>query len=218
MNDELGQEALDDAASFASDLYSAEFIVDKKRGSYRGKKVMLYRVRWTGYTEADDTWEPIENLNEALLSDFEESLKQRRPRQQHSPSQEDAPPVTWSSLLTMLGSCPLERLPDCLHPRTSAASQENRLPEQKRVSVDVEGKKLTVNCYVRPSNTVSPSNSLNQKFAEVATFQTENCRQTNVIASAQPENEPERLSCSSRPRWKQAAPCRSPLANVLMNC
>lgn len=218
MNDELGQEALDDAASFASDLYSAEFIVDKKRGSYRGKKVMLYRVRWTGYTEADDTWEPIENLNEALLSDFEESLKQRRPRQQHSPSQEDAPPVTWSSLLTMLGSCPLERLPDCLHPRTSAASQENRLPEQKRVSVDVEGKKLTVNCHVRPSNTVSPSNSLNQKFAEVATFKTENCCQTNVIASAQPENEPERLSCSSRPRWKQAAPCRSPLANVLMNC
>lgn len=218
MNDEFGQEAHDDAASFASDLYSAEFIVDKKRGSYRGKKMMLYRVRWTGYTEADDTWEPIENLNEALLSDFEESLKQRRPRQQHSPSQEDAPPVTWSSLLTMLGSCPLERLPDCLHPRTSAASQENRLPEQKRVSEDLEGKKLTIKCFFRPSNTVSSSNGLNQIFAEVSTPQTQNSRPSSGIASAQPENQTDRLSCTSRPRWKQAAPCRSPLANVLMNC
>ena len=59
MNDGLDADARDEADSYASDLYSAEFIVEKKRGSYRGKKMTLYRVRWTGYTEADDTWEPI---------------------------------------------------------------------------------------------------------------------------------------------------------------
>ena len=43
-------------------VYAAEKIVAKKKS--RGK--MLYKIRWVGYGPADDTWEPFENLSEAL--------------------------------------------------------------------------------------------------------------------------------------------------------
>lgn len=192
----------DDDQADLSDLYSAEFIVDKKRGSYRGKKMTLYRVRWTGYTEADDTWEPIENLNDTLLSEFEELLKQRRPRQQHSPSQEEAPSVTWSHMLAMLGSCPLERLPNCLHPHLPAVVQPSRPPELKsKDTVTGQDKRLTITCFFRPNNHSASSNGLNQQHTAV---------ETNYAPQAQ--------TICSRPRSKKAAPSRSPLANVFMNC
>ena len=50
--------------------FAREQILDKKR-----KK---YLVRWAGFGEADDTWEPIENLGGALkhVQQYEEEQKQ----------------------------------------------------------------------------------------------------------------------------------------------
>jgi hypothetical protein len=206
-----------------SDLYSAEFIVDKKRGTYKGKKMTLYRVRWTGYTEADDTWEPIENLNDALLSDFEESLKQRRPRQQQSPSRDEAPSVTWSHMLAMLGSCPLERLPNCLHPHLPAVAQPSRPPEPKSKDTHAgPGNHLTILHFFRTHN--HSSNGLNQQYSAAETYSAHQAQticppaNSGVAHAAFVQNQPCGLSCASRPRSKKAAPSRSPLANVFMNC
>lgn len=44
----------------ADEIYEIEGIVDHKvhKGNF------LYRVRWKGYTEDDDTWEPPHNFND----------------------------------------------------------------------------------------------------------------------------------------------------------
>jgi hypothetical protein len=206
------------ALDASSDLYSAEFIVDKKRGSYRGKKMILYRVRWTGYTEADDTWEPIENLSDGLLLEFEESIKQHRPRQQASSSQVANPLVTWSDMLQMLGSCPPECLPNCLHPPPPAVSEQ----KVQLLHSDKDQKQRSMKDFFLSQNfciNTAPLNGSNPKSSTSETLL--NTRQdgkaslvTNAAAGAQSD----RHSCEYRPRLKQVAPSRSPLANVLMNC
>ena len=42
---------------------------------------MYYRVRWAGYTAADDTWEPARNLK-ACPSFIEEFLEQKKQLQE----------------------------------------------------------------------------------------------------------------------------------------
>lgn len=43
----------------------------------------LWKIRWHGYTEAEDTWEPRENLiigeqSRQLLEEYEQKLKENR--------------------------------------------------------------------------------------------------------------------------------------------
>ena len=158
-----------------------------------------------------------------MLAEFEESLNQRRPKLQQSSSKENAPAVTWSNMMEILGSCPLERLPNCLHPQPSAAFQPCRLLEPKPVNAGGE-KRLTIRCFFRPSNTSATSNGSNQECAAAVTNSVP-CAQRSCypaasgrVFDATVENESGRLSRANRPRWKQVAPSRSPLANVFMNC
>lgn len=52
----------------ASKLYNVEKIVEKKR--INGK--VLYFVKWEGYSEEDNTWEPASNLKhlKTMINDF----------------------------------------------------------------------------------------------------------------------------------------------------
>lgn len=43
-------------------VMDAEAIVDEKRKD----GVMLYRVNWTGYSSADDTWEPLAHVEQLI--------------------------------------------------------------------------------------------------------------------------------------------------------
>ena len=57
----------DDVASDNNDeeLFSVEKIVDSKIDK---NGVQLYKCRWKGYTAADDTWEPTENVSSTGVS------------------------------------------------------------------------------------------------------------------------------------------------------
>ena len=218
MSDELDQDAQDlDVELPSSDLYSAEFLVDKKRGIYKGKKMNLYRVRWTGYSATDDTWEPIENLNDTLLADFEESLKRRRPKQQSNPPPEDTPLVTWSDLSQILGLCPPEYLPHCLRPapRTKMCIHSDK--GQNQLSI----RSFFASSDVSHQNSASSNRSNQQCVGEESDAASRTQLKARPAATsgniAESPFAAECSRCSRRPRLKQAAPSRSPLANVLMN-
>uniref|UniRef100_A0A182EVQ1 Chromo domain-containing protein n=2 Tax=Onchocerca ochengi TaxID=42157 RepID=A0A182EVQ1_ONCOC len=53
---------LDPESRITGETYAVEKIVGIKIGE-TGEK--LYKVRWKGFSESEDTWEPIENLTDA---------------------------------------------------------------------------------------------------------------------------------------------------------
>jgi hypothetical protein len=60
-------------ASVSDDLYEAEKIVDKM---IRKDGKPEYRIRWMGCNKDQDTWEPLENLPEILLLEYDEVVSQ----------------------------------------------------------------------------------------------------------------------------------------------
>ena len=63
-NDDIAYAALDNNDE---ELFSVEKIVDSKIDK---NGVQLYKCRWKGYTAADDTWEPTENVSSTGVSVF----------------------------------------------------------------------------------------------------------------------------------------------------
>uniref|UniRef100_A0A0N4Z1M1 Chromo domain-containing protein n=1 Tax=Parastrongyloides trichosuri TaxID=131310 RepID=A0A0N4Z1M1_PARTI len=51
-----------------SEEYIVEDIVDKKIGR---KGIIYYKIKWQGYSDRDNTWEPESNLDESLVKRYE---------------------------------------------------------------------------------------------------------------------------------------------------
>ena len=60
--------------------FEVERIVDKAFVTVRGKRVPRYLVKWAGYPDTDNTWEPPSHLRnaQALVQAFEQSRRGRR--------------------------------------------------------------------------------------------------------------------------------------------
>jgi len=68
-----------DASASDDELWEVEKIVDQRFEDEEGNKIdVQYRVRWKGFPPGEDTWEPMENLQESLLE--VEAFKERRKR------------------------------------------------------------------------------------------------------------------------------------------
>ncbi|XP_016656170.1 chromobox protein homolog 1-like [Acyrthosiphon pisum] len=66
-----------DTAVEQEDEYIVEKILDKRVI----KNKVEYFLKWNGYDDTDNTWEPLENLNcKDLIIDFEKNLKQQNDR------------------------------------------------------------------------------------------------------------------------------------------
>jgi Chromo (CHRromatin Organisation MOdifier) domain/Integrase zinc binding domain/Integrase core domain len=65
-----------------NDEYVVERIVDVDRDD---KGHVVYRVRWEGYTEAEDTWEPEANLPDSLVIKYLRGMALGRKRSKRSP-------------------------------------------------------------------------------------------------------------------------------------
>ena len=67
-------------SDFDNDDWYADRIVDDRFDS--NTKERVYRVRWTGFTENEDTWEPASNVTEILQAYL--ATKRRLPRERRA--------------------------------------------------------------------------------------------------------------------------------------
>ena len=60
--------------------FEVEAILDKTFTTVRGKRVPRYLVKWAGYPDSDNTWEPPHHLRNAraLVQAFEQARRGRR--------------------------------------------------------------------------------------------------------------------------------------------
>ena len=59
----------------SEEIYSVESVIAKR--TFGGK--VEYLLKWKGYDDADNTWEPMDNLDcEELIAAFERSLQESR--------------------------------------------------------------------------------------------------------------------------------------------
>lgn len=59
-------------------FYEVDYLVDIKKEKDGTEKV---KVHWKGYSSDDDSWEPVSNLNEALIEDVDALRKDKAKNQ-----------------------------------------------------------------------------------------------------------------------------------------
>ena len=64
-----------DQRSNPTEFFPVEAIRDKRRNIYTGKDE--YYIKWEGWAEKDNTWEPISNIVgcDEMIESFESTLK-----------------------------------------------------------------------------------------------------------------------------------------------
>ena len=62
------------------DVYLVDSIIEERQNARTG--VHEYFVKWEGYSSAENTWEPADNiLNQELIDEFEERKRQQRAKE-----------------------------------------------------------------------------------------------------------------------------------------
>jgi len=73
-----------------SDLEEEEFIVEKILKKRMNKKIVEYFIKWEGFDDSENTWEPARNLNcPEMISDFENKLKKQKNEKDHDKTKEE---------------------------------------------------------------------------------------------------------------------------------
>jgi len=73
-------------AEVGEEEYEVEKCVDKRM--VKGK--VQYLIKWKGFEDTDNTWEPVENLEcEELISEFEEILKKKNGKEKEKEVQKE---------------------------------------------------------------------------------------------------------------------------------
>ena len=147
----------------ADEEYEVESIVAERKGP-RGRQE--YRVRWKGYGESDDTWEPMKNLSgvKRLVEEFRAQPTTEQPKKRHkskTPKEEPvaapaAPRAELPKLRCIQRTVPVEQAAEAL----KAKEADKRAAEKA-----VKDAKKIMNVV---SKTVKDKRRSEYKFAEAS--------------------------------------------------
>ena len=87
----------DSEESETEQVYIVEKVVSKRK-SKAGKTE--YLIKWQGYKEADNTWEPADNVSDDLIKEFELEQMAMRRKKKTSPNKTSPPSTTTSQSRT----------------------------------------------------------------------------------------------------------------------